>query len=308
MDIKLNEDQVEIARQARRFCENEAPLDYVRRMYDDERGLTDEVWAKLVEMGWTALRIPEEYGGLGLTLTDLCVVLEEMGRTVFPGPYFSTVLLAAETLIEAGGEEQKAKLLAGVAEGRLKGALALAEPDGGADPGYIQMPARADGDGFVLSGAKMFVPDAHTADFIIAAARTSPGDDPASGVTLFLIEGRPPGLSVELLPTMDGSRKLCRVEFQDVRLGPEAVLGQVDQGGAPLARALGRGQVGLAAETLGFESAGHGTRLRIRQGAGPVRPAHRRVPGREARLRSDVSGSGKRAFAAVLGGLGSGTG
>ena len=100
MDIKLNEDQIEISRQPRRFCENESPMDYVRDMFDDERGYKDEIWTKIVEMGWTAMCIPEAYGGLEMELLDLAVVLEEMGRAVLPGPFFSTVLLAA-TLMHA---------------------------------------------------------------------------------------------------------------------------------------------------------------------------------------------------------------
>ena len=88
MDIKLNEDQVEIARQARRFCENESSMVYVRAMFENERGFTDEVWNKMVEMGWTAMRIPEEYEGLGMDLLDLALVLEvnwERGYFMNPG-------------------------------------------------------------------------------------------------------------------------------------------------------------------------------------------------------------------------------
>ena len=93
MDIKLSEDQFEIARHARRFCENESSIEYVRAMFEDERGFTDDVWAKMAEMGWMGMRIPESYGGLELGLLDLAVVLEEMGRGVTPGPFFSTVLI-----------------------------------------------------------------------------------------------------------------------------------------------------------------------------------------------------------------------
>ena len=106
MDIRLNEDQIEIARQARRFCENESPMEYVRAMFEDERGFTDDVWRKMVDMGWTALRIPEAYGGLDMDLMDLAVILEEMGRAMVPGPFFSNVLLAAEAIMAAGTEPQ----------------------------------------------------------------------------------------------------------------------------------------------------------------------------------------------------------
>lgn len=251
MDIQLNEDQVEIARQARRFCEKESPMSYVRAMFESDRGFTDEVWNKMVEMGWTAMRIPEKYEGLGLELLDLALVLEEMGRAVVPGPFFSTVLLAAETLIEAGSEAQKKHYLTGIAAGEMRGTLALYEQDGGADIGYIQMGAVADGEDFVLNGIKLLVPDAHTADFLICAARTEPGDDPETGVTLFLVDPRADGVCISLLPTMDGTRKLCAVEFRAVRVNGDGVLGTPNQGGGALRRALQRAQVGLCAECVG---------------------------------------------------------
>jgi len=95
MDIKLNEEQVEISRQARRFCENETPMEaYVRVMFEDERGFTDEVWGKMTEMGWLSMCIPEDFDGLGMELIDLCLVQEELGRAVVPGPFFSTVMLS----------------------------------------------------------------------------------------------------------------------------------------------------------------------------------------------------------------------
>ena len=96
MEYSFNEDQIEMSRQARRFFENETPMDYVREMFEDERGFKDEVWTKMAEMGWMAMRIPEQYDGLGMSQVDLTVILEEMGRGVVPGPFFSTVQLAAE--------------------------------------------------------------------------------------------------------------------------------------------------------------------------------------------------------------------
>lgn len=251
MDVQLNEDQVEIARQARRFCENELPMKYVRAMCESERGFTDELWNKMVEMGWTAMHIPEEYGGLGLDLLDLALVLEEMGRAVVPGPFFSTVLLAAEVILEAGSDAQKKPILSGIAAGELRGTLALYEPDGGADIGHIRMGAVSEGEGFVLHGTKLFVPDGHVADLLVCAARTQAGEDSETGITLFLVDPRAAGVSISLLPTMDGTRKLCAVDFQGVRVSREKVLGSPHQGGGALRRALQRAQVGLCAECVG---------------------------------------------------------
>lgn len=251
MDVTLSKVQMDIAKEARRFLDKECPTDYARDMYEDERGFTEEIWAKMVEMDWMRVRIPEPYGGMGMDQMDLTMVLEEMGRVVLPGPFFSTVLLAAEAIMDAGSDAQKERYLTRIAAGEIRGTLALHEPDGGADLGYIQMEARADGDGFVLDGTKLFVPDAHVADILVCPARTEAGNDPAQGITLFLVDLNADGVSASLLPTMDGTRKLCAVEFKGVRVGPEGVLGEPHKGWSPLRRVLQRAQVGLCAESVG---------------------------------------------------------
>jgi alkylation response protein AidB-like acyl-CoA dehydrogenase len=249
--IKLNDDQVEIARQASRFIENECPMEYVREMFEDPRGFADDSWRKMVEMGWTAMLLPEAYGGLDMDLMDLCVILEEMGRSVTPGPLFSTVLLAAETVKAAGDETQKERYLTGIAEGKLRGSLALSEPDGGADLDYVRMEARSEGDRFFLSGTKLFVPDAHTSDFLIVAARTGEVDDSGDGISLFLLDSGAEGISISLLPTMDSTRKLCAVELKDVSVRQEDMLGKQGRGWDYLQTSLRRAQVGLCAESVG---------------------------------------------------------
>ena len=251
MDVSLSKVQLDIAKEARRFLDKECPTDYVRDMYEDERGFTDEIWGKMIEMDWMRVRIPETYGGIGMDQMDLTMVLEEMGRAVLPGPFFSTVLLAAEAIMEAGSESQKERYLPGIAAGEIRGTLALHEPDGGADLGYIQMEARADGDGFVLDGTKISVPDAHVADFLVCAARIEPGNDLTQGITLFLVDLSADGVSVSLLPTMDGTRKLCAVDFKEVQVSQEAILGEPHKGWKHLSRVLQRAQVGLCAECVG---------------------------------------------------------
>ena len=251
MDVRLNDDQMEITRQARRFCENEAPTDFIRAMYEDERGYTDELWQKMVEMGWTAMCLPEAYDGLDLELIDLALILEEMGRAVLPGPFFATGVLAAELIKTAGNDEQKKERLAGLASGELKGTLALEEPDGGGDPEYVRLTAASEGETYVLHGTKVFVPDAHGADFLVCAARTAEGDGPEHGLTLFVIDLPAAGVAMEAIPAMDGARKLSAVVFDNARVGAEAVLGEVDQGWGPLLKVLQRAWVCLSAECVG---------------------------------------------------------
>lgn len=251
MDINLDEVQKDIAKEARRFLQNECPMDYGREMFENERGFTEDIWAKMAKMNWMGTRIPEPYGGMGLEQMDLNVLLEEMGRAVLPGPFFSTVQLAGEAIIAAGSASQKEYYLSGIAEGVIKGTLALHEPDGGSDPSYIQMEARQDGNTFVLNGAKIVVPDAHIADFLVCAARTESGCDSSHGITLFVVDLPADGANVSLLPTMDGTRKYCAVDFKGLRLGFEKILGEPHKGGEALSQILQRAQVGLSAECVG---------------------------------------------------------
>jgi alkylation response protein AidB-like acyl-CoA dehydrogenase len=245
MDISLSKAQKDIAKEARRFLKKECTIDFVHEMYEDESGFTNDLWDKMAAMDWMAMRIPETYGGIEMEQIDLNLVLEEMGRAAVPGPFFSTVMLAAEAILQAGNKAQKERYLASIADGKLKGTLALYEPDSGSDPGYIYMEARADGNDIVLNGTKLCVPDAHLVDIMVCSART---DD---GITLFVVDTAADGLKITPLPSMDATRRLSTVEFGNVRLGPDSILGERNQGWEPLQRVLQRAQVGLAAECLG---------------------------------------------------------
>ncbi len=245
MKISLTKAQKDIARETRRFLKNECPLDYVLEMVDDPRGFTEDIWDKMTEMDWMAMRIPEAYGGMGMEQIDISMVLEEMGRAMVPGPFFSTIMLAAETIIAAGNDSQKERYLPQIADGKLKGTLAVYESASGTDPGHIQMEAHALDDDIILKGIKLFVPDAHLVDFIVCAART------ADGLTLFLVDAGAEGVTVAPLPSMDATRRLSAVEFKDVHLKADSILGEINQGWDHFKRVLQRAQVGLAAECLG---------------------------------------------------------
>ena len=251
MDITLTKEQKDIAKEARRFLTKECPFDFVQEAYEADKDLTEDIWNKMTDMDWMAMRIPEDFGGLGMEQTDLNIVLEEMGRAVVPGPFFATVMLTAEAIIAAGNDEQKKQYLPRIADGELKGSLALYESDGGADLNYINMPAHAVGGSYVLNGTKLFVPGAGVADILVCVARTKESDDPTRGITLFLVDPASDGISIQQLPTMDGTRKLSAIEFKNVRLGEESILGDLHHGWAPLQRVLQRAQVGLSAECVG---------------------------------------------------------
>jgi alkylation response protein AidB-like acyl-CoA dehydrogenase len=244
MDFGFSEEQDLLRASARRFLENACPPAVVRRALAHPSADLPELWARLAELGWTGLLVPEADGGLGGSVVDLVVVLEEAGRALLPGPFFSTVTAGA-ALIAGAAPEVRAALLSRLVDGRLKLALALAGADGQFDPAAITLPARRDGRGVVLDGEKHFVLDAHVADLLVIAART--GDGP----TLCCVERDAPGVAVTQLPTVDMSRRVCRVGLEGVRVGAERLLAAPGAAGPVLRRALEVGIVGLCAEMVG---------------------------------------------------------
>ena len=250
MNFGFSEEQELLRSTARKFFENECPSTIVRTLMETPEGMTPALWSKLVEQGWLGLIYPEAYDGMGLGLVDLVVLMEEMGRAVVPGPYFSTVLLGALVILEAGNETQKKEWLPKIATGDRRVSLAWMEPSATLGPDGVTLPAAEKNGAYTLSGTKLFVPDAHTADAIVVAARTGMGKA-EDGVSLFLVPRGTSGLDVKLLPTMDQTRKLCEVTLKDVRVGGDALLGGAGAGWKPLARVLDRATVALCAEMCG---------------------------------------------------------
>jgi alkylation response protein AidB-like acyl-CoA dehydrogenase len=245
MDFGFSEEQDLLRKSAADFLNKECPMTYVRQMMEDERGYAEELWQKMAEMGWLGLIYPEEYGGSGLTMVDFVVVLEEMGRVVLPGPFFSTVALGGLAILEAGSTEQKKKYLSDIAAGKTKATLAVLEENARWDAQGVNLAAEQSGKGYRLSGTKLFVPDAHVSDLLVCAARTP------EGLTLFLVERQQPGVGVRLLKTMDQTRKLCEVTFDKVEVEPQAVLGNPGKGWETLTRVIDRSKVALCAEMCG---------------------------------------------------------
>jgi alkylation response protein AidB-like acyl-CoA dehydrogenase len=251
MDFGFSQEQEMLRATARKFFENECTSTFVRERMAEPVGVTDDFWRKLAEQGWLGLVYPEQYGGAGLGFVDLTVLMEEMGRAVMPGPFFATTILAGLTILEAGSAEQKEAWLSRITAGAAKATLAWTEPSARWDAAGVTTGAKADGDGWVLSGTKLFVPDAHVADVLVVVARTAERPRAEESVSLFLVPRETAGLEVKLLPTMDQTRKLCEVALRDVRVPAQALLGRKDAGWAPLTRVIERATVALCAEMCG---------------------------------------------------------
>src|SRR4029453_6632519 len=251
MNFGFNEEQELLRSTARKFFDNECSSETVRKLMDSPEGMTPDLWKKLAEQGWLGLIVPDEHGGMGLGIVDLVVLMEEMGRAVVPGPFFSTVLLGGLAILEGGTEAQKKAWLPRLASGDARATLAWMEPTADLGARGITLPATAKGGSHTLNGTKLFVHDAHTADVLVVAARTATGKTSEEGISLFLVPKGSAGLTVTLLPTMDQTRKPCEVTFKDVAVGPDALMGQAGAGWAPLARVIDRATVGLCAEMCG---------------------------------------------------------
>ena len=251
MDIGFTEEQELLRASARRFLENECPSAFVRQRMAEPEAMTEVFWQKLAEQGWFGILYPEEAGGSGLGLVDIAVLMEEMGRAVMPGPFFSTVLLGGAAILEAGSQGQQQEWLPRIAAGAAKVSLAWTEPNARWDATGIMATGREIAAGFALSGIKLFVPDAHLSDALVVAVRTRDGSTMEDGVSLFLVPKDTPGLAVTLLPTIDETRKLCEVRLDNVALTLAALLGDKHGGWPALARVLDRATVALCAEMCG---------------------------------------------------------
>src|SRR5437870_3243688 len=238
MDIGFTEEQELLRDTARKFLDSECPTTFVRQMMASEAAVTPAFWQQLAEQGWLGITYPEADGGSGLGLVDLVVLMEEVGRAVMPGPFLATVLLGGAAIAAAGSPAQRQEWLPRLAAGEVKATLAATEPNARWDAAGITLTAREARGGFVLSGAKMFVPDAHLADVLVVAARTSDGSTMEDGVSLFLVPRDAAGLAIRRLPSVDETRKLCEVTLDNVAVLASALLGELHQGWAPLARVI----------------------------------------------------------------------
>ena len=243
MNFAFTEEQDELRNTIRAFLEAKSPESAVREQMETEAGYDQAVWSQMAEqMGLQGLHIPEEYGGSGFSYVELGIVLEEMGRRLLCAPFFSTVVLAANTLLQSGDDNAKKAHLPGIASGETIAALAFTEPSGKWDESGITMEASKSGDGHKLSGTKSFVIDGHTANLLIVAARSG------SGVSLFTVDGDAAGITKTPLSTMDQTRKQAKLEFDGT---PATLLGEEGKGWDVLSTVLDLAAVGLAAEQVG---------------------------------------------------------
>ena len=243
MNFAFTEEQEELRKTVRAFLDAKSAETDVRALMETTDGYDAAVWSQMGEqMGLQGLAIPEQYGGSGYSFVELGIVLEEMGRSLLCAPYYSTVVLAANTLLLSGDEAAKKAYLPGIAAGTTIATLAYTEPSGKWDESGITATASGSGSDFKITGTKSFVLDGHTAGLIIVAAKTG------KGTSLFAVEGNAAGLTRTALSTMDQTRKQAKLELKDT---PGKLIGTEGQGWSVLHKVLDLAAVGLAAEQVG---------------------------------------------------------
>ncbi|MFO7963961.1 MAG: acyl-CoA dehydrogenase family protein [Desulfobacterales bacterium] len=250
MDLDLNREQKALKNSAREFLKKECPRSLLHEMKDDLRGYPQALWDKMADLGWPGLAIPEKYGGFGGRFMDVCVLLEAMGEACCPGPYYSTIVLGALPIMFAGTEKQKQTLLPEIAEGKLICAFAMMEPEAWYGPEGISFSAVEDNDVYRLNGTKLFVENAHIADYILCVARTSTGENTKSGLTIFLVNAKSSGIRSSVLNTL-AYDKQCEVVFNNVTVPKDNILGDVDGAWPILQKVQDHAAVAKCADMLG---------------------------------------------------------
>ena len=249
MAMMLTDDQAMLRDTAREFLGDEGTIKKQLRHWRDtgcSDGFGTELWRRFGELGLNGICIPESAGGLGLGAVEAGVVLEEIGRNLTPSPFLTTAVAAARAL---DGSAQGERWFPGIISGDTVAALAIDEGKHHA-PERTAMAAKRQGNGFTLSGVKQFVVHGASADLILVAARTAGSPGETDGITLFAVERGASGLDIENVALADSS-KAAQLNFDNVALDGDAVVGEIDGGWAPLSRALNAGRAGAAAELVG---------------------------------------------------------
>ncbi len=250
MDFALSEEQEMLRNSARDFLTKECPKTLVRQMETDEKGYSPAMWKGMSDLGWMGLVFPEQYGGSGMTFLDLSILIEELGRALAPSPFLPTVVYCGLPILAAGTEEQKKQFLPGIAKGDIIMTLALTEPSATWDAGGITVKATAEGDDFVISGTKLFVHDAHIANYFLVVARTKEGKRKEDGITLFLVDTKSPGIKLNPLKTI-ASDKQFEVVFNKVKVPKKNILGKLDHGWSIIQNLVPRATLAQCAYMVG---------------------------------------------------------
>tara|TARA_B100000614_G_scaffold136186_1_gene121206 strand:- start:2960 stop:4093 length:1134 start_codon:yes stop_codon:yes gene_type:complete len=250
MSFTFTEDQKLLSESADRFVLDDYNFETRRKIIGQDGGFDRDNWEKFAELGWLALPIAEEYGGLGGSTVDTAVLLESFGRGLVVEPYQSCIVLSAGLLQVAGNEEQKRQHLPSIAEGKTLLSFAHIEPTSRFNLCHIRTTATKQGDCFVVDGEKAIVHNAETADYFILSTRTEGDINDENGITLFLVPSNSSGIEMRSYPTIDGLRA-SEISFNSVKVDKQNVLGELNKAAESIQQVVDRACVLLCAEAAG---------------------------------------------------------
>ncbi len=249
MDLSFSEEQTLLQDSIQRFIEKSYSFEKRQKLVQSDEGFSRENWATFAELGWLALPFPEEVGGLGGTAVETMILMEEFGKGLVVEPYVSCVLMAGTGLAKGGTTEQKEGLLAEVMSGASLITLAFVEPQARFNLADVRTTAKAKGGDYVINGFKGVVPGGPSADLLIVPARSAGKQQAAEGLSLFLVKTNAPGVSRRDYVTLDGMRA-SEVNFEDVSVGTDALVGELNQGLPLLEEMIDRGILAVGAEAV----------------------------------------------------------
>jgi alkylation response protein AidB-like acyl-CoA dehydrogenase len=284
MDFALSPEQELLKKELRHFLETECPKSTVKKLEATEVGYSPEMWKKMAELGWLGLILPEAYGGVGGSLLDLAVLLEEVGRATAPSPIFSTIVMGVLPILEAGTDDQKKRLLTGVANGEILLTMAVAEPETDYQPQHMSTHATHHKDGsFAINGTKLFVHNAHTADYLLVVAQTRTLSAGGDGISILIVDRKSPGIALTPLITIAADRQY-EVAMDKVPCAAADILGGLNKGWPVVESTLRKAtalqcveMVGVAHKALELTASYAATRIQFARPIGSFQAVQHRL-------------------------------
>ena len=254
MALILNEEQQSLKDIAKEFLQKNAPVTHFREIRDTENelGYDEKLWKDMVDLGWSGILVPEEYGGFDFGMVGMGSIFEEMGKMLTPSPLFATGVLGASLITLGGSNSQKQNYLPQIVDGSITTALAVEESNRHS-LSQINTQAIKEGVNYKITGDKTFVIDGHSASLLIVAARTGGKEGDLSGITLFLIDPQSTGVTITKTSMVD-SRNSANISFDGVIVSSENILGEENSGSGILEQVVDRAQVAISAEMFGNAS------------------------------------------------------
>ena len=261
MKLILNEEEQFLRDTAKNFAEERSPITHFRFLRDNNDPILwdKDLWSEMSKLGWPGIMIPEKYGGSNFGISGICVVLQECAKTLTPSPLFATGVLGAFSIKTYGTDEQKEKYLPSIASGDLTVSLAIDESSHH-NPYETELSAKKNNNNYLLSGKKVFVIDGASSDLLIVLARTSGNKGDSTGLTLFLIDSNQAGIDKVKLDMAD-SRNYANINFENVDVPSDNILGDPEAGGEAIDNILDIGRIAISAEMLGNSEAAFETTL-----------------------------------------------